>query len=173
MQPPADDQQSRKLAQVRAYCQSHPGAVLYDEPGEALFDVAGVKTLALRPADLEAVEARADRDTRAPYLALTLGDGRRLALTVAGIAFAPDFRNSGPVQDLPDAVCFRDYLGLVERLKHDLYGHADEPPTRATAHLVMMCIAVLDGARQAGFNVGREERELEAHLAELEKRQPP
>src|SRR5438270_41892 len=82
---------SAKLAAVRAYCQTHQRSVLFDEPGEALFDVFGVKTLALRAADLQSVESLADRDTRAPYLRLVLGDGRELALTDAGIAFAPDF----------------------------------------------------------------------------------
>jgi hypothetical protein len=163
---------SAKLAAVRAYCQAHQRSVLYDEPGEALFDVFGVKTLTLRGSDLQAVESLADQDTKAPYLRLTFADGRQLALTEAGIAFSPDFSNSGPLEDLPKAVCFRDYRGLVERLKHDLYGHADAPPTRATVKLTMMCIAILDGARRAGFDVGREERELEAHLTELEKRAP-
>jgi hypothetical protein len=36
-----------------------------------------------------------------------------------------------------------------------------------------LCIAILDGARAAGFEVGREEAELEALLRELEKRAPP
>lgn len=164
---------SAKLAAVRAYCQANARSVLYDEPGEALFDTFGVKTLTLRGSDLQSVESLADQDTKAPYLRLTLSDGRVLALTQAGIAFAPDFTNTGPLQDLPKAVCLRDYRGLLERLKHDLYGHADAPPTRATVGLLMMCIAVVDGARRAGFDVGREERELETHLTELEKRAPP
>jgi hypothetical protein len=164
---------SAKLAAIRAYCQAHPQSVLYDEPGEALFDTFGVKTLTLRGSDVQAVESLADQQTKTPYLRLDLADGRQLALTEAGIAFPPDFRNSGTVADLPEAVCFRDYRGLLDRLKHDLYGHADMPPTRATVKLLMMCIAILDGARLAGFDVGREERELETHLTELEKRAPP
>ncbi|HEY8212020.1 MAG TPA: hypothetical protein VIG99_31275 [Myxococcaceae bacterium] len=173
MGPSTPDSASAKLAAVRAYCQANLRAVLFDEPGEALFDVAGVKTLTLRAGDLQSVESLEDRDTHAPYLRLTLEDGRELALTQAGIAFAPDFGNTGPLEDLPAAVCFRDYLGLLDRLKHDLYGHQDVAPTRATLKLVMMCIAVVDGARKAGFEVGRDERELEKHLTELEKRAPP
>jgi len=168
----SDASRSEKLSAVRAYCQAHPQAVLFDEAGEALFDVFAVKTLALRAGELQSVEARADRYTKAPYLALVLEDGRHLALTVAGIGFAPDFRNTGPLADLSEVVCFRDYRGLLDRLKHDLYGHPDQVPGRATLGLLMMCIAVLDGARSAGFDVGREEREVESHLAELEKRAP-
>src|SRR5262245_531193 len=130
MEPsPPDAGQSQKLAAVRAYCQAHPQVVLYDEPSGALFDVAGVKTLPLRPGDLRSVETLADRDTHQPYLRLTLEDGLQIALTASGIAFAPDTGNVGPLEDLPEAVCFRDYLGLMERLKHDLYGHRDQPPT--------------------------------------------
>jgi len=174
MEPPDPDaSRSGKIAAVRAYCQAHPQAVLFDEHGESLFDVSGVKTLPLRAGDLQSVESREDKDTRQPYLRLWLGDGRQIALTAAGIAFAPDFRNTGPLQDLPEAVCFRDYRGLLERLKHDLYGHQDQPPTRATVRLLQMCIAIVDGARRMGFDVGREERELETHLTELEKRAPP
>jgi hypothetical protein len=33
-----------------------------------------------------------------------------------------------------------------------------------------MCIAILDGARDQGFDVEREEKEVELHLSELEKR---
>jgi len=174
MEPSDQDQRrSGQLAAVRAYCQAHPQTVMFDEPGEALFDVPGVKTLPLRAADLAAVETLQDQDTHQPYLRLTLGDGRQFALTAAGIALAPDFRNTGPLEDLPAAVCFRDYRGLLDRLRHDLYGHADEPPTRATVKLMMMCLAIVDGARALGFDVGREERELETHLDELEKRAPP
>jgi hypothetical protein len=61
----------------------------------------------------------------------------------------------------------------LQRLKHELYGHPDEPPTKGAARLVMMCLAILDGARAAGFEVGREEQELEVHLRELEQRQAP
>jgi len=37
-------------------------------------------------------------------------------------------------------------------------------------HLVMICIAILDGVRQVGFNVGDPEGELKKSLNELERR---
>lgn len=162
-----------KVALIRDYCQRPPHAVLFDEPGGTLFDVAGAKTLPLRAGDLRTVEARADKDTGLPYLLLLYEDGRQLVLTQAGIGFPPHFANTGPLQDLPAVTCWRDYQGLLDRLKHDLYGHADQAPTRATVVLLMMCIAIIDGGRAAGFDVSREERETEKHLQELEKRAPP
>jgi hypothetical protein len=161
-----------KLAQVRQHCQANPGTVLFDEPGDALFDVFAQRALPLSSTDLQTVESRTDKDTKAPYLLLVYGSGRQVALTIAGIGFSPRFEHSGP-QELPEVVCFRDYQGLVDRFKHDLYGHPDVAPTRSTVRLLMSCIAILDGARAVGFDISREERELEKHLDALEKRAPP
>jgi len=158
---------------VREHCARQPAAVLFDEPGQALLDVPSGKALALPAADLARVEEQKDTQTGRPYLRLTLGDGRELALTQAGVAFAPRFGNTGPLPELPGAVCFGDYGKLLGQLRHELYGHPDREPTRDTAKLLLLCIAILDGARAAGFEVGREEAELEALLRELEKRAPP
>src|SRR4051812_31161083 len=75
--PPEMEPASAKLAAVRAYCQANPRAVLFDEPGEALFDVASLRTLTLRAGDLQSVELLEDQDTRAPYLRLMMEDGRQ------------------------------------------------------------------------------------------------
>ena len=166
------DSRAQKLAAIRAYVGAHRHAVLFDEPGDALFDVFAAKSIPLESGDLERVEERKDRQTGQPYLALGYGTGRQLALSDAGVAFAPDPSNSGPVEDLPPAVCLRDFRGLLERLQHELYGHPEREPARDAVKLVMMCIAILDGARAAGFDVSREERELEGDLAELERRAP-
>lgn len=161
------------LAKVREHCARQPAAVLFDEPTHALFDVASGKALALDAAELRCVDEQKDALTGRPYLRLAFGDGRELALTFAGVAFAPRFGNTGPLPELPAAVCFADYAKLLGQLRHELYGHPDREPTRDTAKLLLVCIAILDGARAAGFEVGREETELEEHLRELEKRAPP
>jgi len=155
---------------LQAFCGRPSPAVLFDETAPSLMDVFSAKELPLRPGALVAVESRQAKDTGAAYLALRYDDGRELALTDAGIAFAPSFKHTGELPGLPAAFCFRDYRALLDAFKHMLYGHPDTPPTRDTAVLLMTCIAVLDGAREAGFDIGREEPELEAHLAELERR---
>ena len=167
-----DDSRAQKLATIRAYADAHRHAVLFDEPGDTLFDMFAAKSLPLESNELERVEERKDRDTGLPYLLLAYGTGHQLALSDAGVAFAPDRRNSGPVEDLPPAVCLRDFRALLDRLEHELYGHPEREPSRDSAKLVLMCIAVLDGARAAGFDVSREERQLERDLAELERRAP-
>lgn len=166
-------ERATQLQLIREWCAGPRSPVLFDEPSAQLFDVFAAKTLALDAGALSVVERRTNRETQRPYLLLVYDDGRQLALTDAGIAFAPRFDNSGPLTDLPEAVCFRDFIELLNRLKHELYGHGDRAPTRDTVKLLMMSIAIVDGARAQRFDVSREEKELEAQLIELEKRAPP
>jgi hypothetical protein len=166
-------EQSEKLATIRAFCAGSNPVVLFDEPGDALLDLASGKSLPLDAAKLDKVERRVNPETQASYLALSWESGRQVALAEMGVAFAPDLRNTGPLPELTEVVCFRDFYGLRDRLKHQLYGHREQEPTRDTVKLLMMCIAIVDGARAVGFEVGSEERELEVHLKELEKRAPP
>jgi len=162
--------QVQEVAKLRAYAAAHPGAVLFDEAGDALLDVFAAKAIPARAAELRAVEERRAAGDARPYLLLVYGDGRQLALTDAGVGFAPDPRNTGPLPELPPVVCLRDLRTIADRVRHELYGHPDRPPTRDAVKLVMMCIAILDGARAHGFDVGREEGEVEALLSELERR---
>ncbi len=164
---------SAQLATVRDFCARHSGGVLFDETGGTLFDVAGAKTLPLRLAETAAVEPKTNSQTGGQYLVLRYSDGHEIALADVGIAFAPDTRQTGPIDELPPVSCLRDYQTLLGRLEHELYGHVDRPPTKETVRVLMMCIAILDGARAVGFEVGSEERKLEVHLAELERRAPP
>ncbi|MHB8877043.1 MAG: hypothetical protein ACYC8T_25385 [Myxococcaceae bacterium] len=161
------------IARVRAFCARPGSAVLFDETGPSLLDVPSGKVLPLPLSSLRGVEEKQDAQTGKLYLRLEFGDGRQLALTAAGVAFAALFANTGPLPELPPAVCWSDFSSLLGKLKHELYGHPDREPTRDTAKLLLCCIAVLDGARAAGFEVGPEEQDLEANLRELEKRAPP
>jgi hypothetical protein len=163
---------ARQLAIIRSFCARQPVSVLFDEPGELLMDVFSSKAVPLAVSNLISVEERKKKGSADEYIALSYDDGRQMALADVGIAFAPDTRNTGKLEELPDVVCFRDYQSLLGRLKHELFAHSEREPTRATLLLLMTCLAILDGARRQGFDVGREEKELEAYLAELEKRAP-
>jgi len=74
------------------------------------------------------------------------------------------------VQNLPAVVCLKDFFTLRQRVDHYLYEHRDETPPRECLDLIMISIAILDGARAVGFEVGDLEGELEKSLRELEKR---
>ncbi len=157
---------------LRVHCARPPRSVLYDEDAGLLLDIASGKTLAVADTQVQALEERTDHQTMRPYVSLLLQDGRALALAEAGIAFTPVFTNTGPMSELSPAVCWRDFYNLVQQLKHELYGHPDVEPGAATVRILMCCLAIVDGARAAGFDVGREEQELEWHLRELERRAP-
>ena len=158
------------LSLIEAFSARPGTSVLFDRESATLLDVYSSKTVSIDPPQLVRVEERVDAQTGQPYLRLDRASGQ-LAITASGIAFTPDFRNSGPLPELPDAVCFRDFRSLLERFKHQVYAHPERPAGRDAAQLLMMCIAILDGARAQGFDVGTEEKELEWHLSELEKRQ--
>ena len=145
-------------ALIAEHCSVAPRAVLFDEEAMLLLDVASGKTLALEGA------------SAAGSVTLTWADGRTVTLGSSGIAFAPGFVNTGPLEELPAAVCWKDFQGLLQQLKHALYGHL--PPSAETVRVLMCCLAIVDGARAAGFDVTPEEHELEWHLRELERLAP-
>ena len=156
---------------VRLWANSHRQTVLYDDTSAILLDVASGKRLKLNWAALAGFEEKVHPETQEPYLVLLFDDGTQLALVdPGGVAFAPSIANSGPVENLPAVVCLRDFLMLKQRVDHYLYDHPDEPPPRECLNLIMICIATLEGARAAGFDVGDLEGELEKSLDEFERR---
>lgn len=153
------------------WLERHRHVVLYDEPSSTLLDVASGKTVSLPWRNLKACEEKIHPETGEAYFVLLFEDGNQIALAdPGGVAFPPSDANTGPVRDLPSVVCLRDFYTLKQRVDHYLYGHRDEPVPRECLDLVMICIAILDGARQIGFDVGDLEAELERSLAEVEKR---
>ena len=62
-------------------------------------------------------------------------------------------------------VCLSLYTG-----RGYLHDHKDEPPPKECLDLAMICIAILDGARLVGFDVGDLEEELDKSLSEIERK---
>lgn len=97
-------------------------------------------------------------------------NGTQIALVdPGGVVFAPSRVNTGSLVCLPAVVCLKDYFTLKARVDRYLYDHPDEPPPRACLDIIMICIATLDGARAAGFDIGEFERELERSLDRIER----
>jgi hypothetical protein len=156
---------------VRSWVDSHRHAVLYDDENSSLLDVASGKSVRLPWSELQGFEEKIHPESEDGYIVLLFEGGRQLALAdPGGVAFAPSMVNSGPVVQLPGVVCLRDFHTLLQRVNHSLYEHADEAPPRECLELIMMCIAILDGARAAGFDVSDLEGELEKSLNDLETR---
>jgi hypothetical protein len=156
---------------VREWADKHKHVVLYDEPESTFLDVVSGKRIKIAWRDLKGFEEKIHPETNDAYIVLLFENGNQLALVdPGGVAFAPSTENTGPLQNLPPVVCLRDFFTLKNRVDHYLYDHAEEPPPRECLDLVMICIATLDGARKAGFDVGDLEGELEKSLDEIERR---
>lgn len=160
---------AEQRALVERFAREHPASVMWDGQG-SLLDVRSGRTLALDFSRVSGVEERRDRDTGRPYLAVARDDGAELALADAGVAFAPVTAGTGPIEGLPSAVCLADLAQAEGRLAHLLLDHPGEAPDRTHVSLFLFCLAVVDGARAAGFDVSAEERRLERLLGELEAR---
>lgn len=157
-------------ALLERFAREHPASVLLDAAGPALLDVFSGKSLPLDWGRLEGVAEASNRDTGAPYLALLRDDGRQVILADVGIAFEPVAAATGPLPGLPPVVCFRDFAATAGRIEHLLVDHPEEPVTRDHLDLFLFLVALVDGARAAGFDVSVEERRLERILGEIEAR---
>jgi hypothetical protein len=156
-------------AKVLEFCKRPlaPVAALEDGDGVRLFEAASGKELRLRWDELSEVEEKTSALRPSPYLLLVFADGRQVALADVGFAFAPSTANTGPLPDLPQTLCFRDFRHLSQGVESLLAGEGRESEALAG---ILLCIALLDGARAAGLAVSREERKLEALLRKLEER---
>jgi hypothetical protein len=164
----AIEQARSKIAQ---WVERHPQAALYDAESATLLDVASGKSILFPWREFQAFEEKVHPETKDTYLVFLFEDGRQIALVdPGGVAFAPSAANTGPLKDLPPVVCLRDFLTLKQRVDHHLYAHPDEAPPREALDAVMLCIAILDGARAMGFDIGDLEGDLEKSLNELERR---
>jgi hypothetical protein len=156
---------------IRRWCDSHQRAALYDDEKSTLLDVKSVKTVKIQCAELKAFEEKVHPETEDVYLVLLFESGKQIALVdPGGVAFAPSTVNSGPVENLPPVVCLGDFLTLKQQVDHYLHDHPDDLPPRECLNMVMICIAILDGARDVGFEVGDFEGELEAALDEIDRK---
>jgi len=158
-------------AQVEAFLREQPGLFAAvpddDASGIRLFETGTGKFLHLRWDDLSEAVLRRTSLRPAPYLVLVFHDARQLALADVGFAFAPSIASTGPLPDLPQTFCFRDFRHLSQGIESLL---AEEGREREALSAVLLAIALLDGARAAGFEVGSEEQRLSALLRQLEER---
>ena len=144
-------------------------AAVEDEDGRGarLVEPGSGKELRLRWDEVSEVEEKSNPQRPAPYLVLLFQDGRQVVLADVGFAFAPSTANTGPLPDLPAVLCFRDFRHLSQGVDTVL---EEEGREKEALGAILICIALLDGARAAGLEVSREERRLDALLRKLEQR---
>ena len=138
-----------------------------DGKGARLLEPGTGKELRIRWGEIAQIEERSTPLRPAPYLVLVFEDGRQVALADVGFAFAPATVNTGPLPDLPATFCFADFRHLSQAIDSLLQ---EEGREKEALGAILMCIALLDGARAAGLEVAREERRLDALLRALEER---
>lgn len=162
------DEAKRKL---KAWIEKHKNVALFDAENSTVLDVASGRKTSIPWRSLAGFEEKTHPETRDQYLVFQFEDGRQIALVEpGGVAFAPSAQNTGQRSDLPAVVCLSDFHMLKSRIDHYLYEHPDEPPPKEALDLVMICIAILDGARSVGFDIADLEGDLEKSLAEIERR---
>jgi hypothetical protein len=158
-------------SKVNQWTQGHRHAVLYDDETGALLDVFSGKSISVSWGELKAFEEKIHPETGDTYLALLFENGNQFALVdPGGVAFPPSDVNTGPMSDLPPVACLKDFHTLKQRVDHYLVEHRDEPVPREALDLVRICIAILDGGRAVGFDVGDLEEELDKALRDIERR---
>ena len=156
---------------VLAFCRRplSPIAAIEDDDGQGarLLEPASGKELRVRWGDLSQAEEKASPLRSSTYVVLVFADGRQVALADVGFAFAPSIVNTGPLPEMPQTLCFRDFRHLSQGIESLL---AEEGREKEALGAILLCIALLDGARATGFDVSREERRLDALLKTLEQR---
>jgi len=138
-----------------------------DAKGARLLEPGSGKELRIKWDDLSQVDERKTPLRTSPYLLLIFTDGRQVALADVGFAFAPSIANTGPLPDLPQTLCFRDFRHLSQGIEGLL---AEEGREKEALGGILLCIALLDGARAVRLDVSREERKLDGLLRKLDER---
>ena len=164
---------NEKEATLRKWLLANSHIFVTQETGRVLHltEVATAKQIALDLNSVEAMEYKADSITGAHYCVLLLENGHQLVLCQQGFAFAPDFRSTGPIE-LPSTVfCMTDFNHFYGQLKHNAIEHPED--RRRSTDLVLLSIALLEGARNVGIDVDFETKRVERILEAIEKETVP
>jgi hypothetical protein len=158
-------------AKVIEHCRRPLSAVVAieddDGRGARLIEPGSTKELQVRWDELAQVEEKKSPLRASSWLVLLWNDGRQVALADVGFAFAPSTANTGPLPELPQTFCFKDFRHLSQGVETLLQ---EEGREKEALGGILLCIALLDGARAVDLEVSREERRLDALLRLLEQR---
>jgi hypothetical protein len=156
------------VRRVTAWLEANPGVFDYRVDGDRITLVERLtgKERVFSGDDVTEIHERKNRLSGVAYPILLLESGTQIAVTDIGFCFAPSFAATGEIPGGPDVVSFGDFRRLYQEARFA----ADDPERRKDAlDLMMLCISIVDGGRDAGFNVGEEEDRLETLLRRLEQ----
>lgn len=154
---------------IRQWSASHPGIFSLREDGKTLTlrELYSQKDLTFHENQIQKIFPKQNSlKPQEDYLLLLLESGGQLALSAQGFAFPPDFTNTGPLPLPSQVYCMRDFEDLLARLR-GISGEAGRK--KEALDLVMVLIAILDGAKAIGLDVSRETQSVDTVLTRLEK----
>ncbi len=133
--------------------------------GVHLIELATKKDRVLLLAEVTQWRRKASPTFDTDYMNLVFEGERELVLCQAGFGFAPSYLTVGDAIQLPDVVCFQDYVRFRQHLEH-LY--KDESQKAAALQALMSCLAILEGAALVRLDIAAEQKDLEPMLNQLE-----
>lgn len=157
------------------WLKKHPGAIQCREDGEnlLLLEALSAKTLTLKPREIDIIEEKQNAVIPSEtYVLIVKTNGQQLVLSSHGFAFPPNFANTGAIPLPSQVYCMEDFKHLMDKLRH----LASEAERRQEAlALILLLIAILDGAKSVGLDVDAEAEEVNFILEALEsgQTQPP
>jgi hypothetical protein len=152
---------------IKTWIQINPGPFGAEETKDTLtlVDMAWQKMRIIERHDIFEVHERHNKQSpQQSYLLVVFQTGEQLVLAAQGFAFAPDTTHTGPLALPLDVVCMQDYHHMVGQLLQ-----LESERRREAIDIIMLLVALLDGAKKVGLEVGREEREVERYLERVEK----
>jgi hypothetical protein len=159
----------KSLEKIKRWCQLHPGIFSLREEAKTLtlHELYSQKDRTLNENQIrDVVHKQNALKPNEDYLVILMESGQQLVLAPQGFVFPPDFTNTGPLPLPSQVYCLRDYQDLYEKLKW-VSGEADR--RREVLDLIMILIALLDGARGVGLEVDQETQDVEAILNQIER----
>lgn len=167
--------EATELKKLIHWLSQHQSVFLHQETREALKikELYSSKELTLQKNQIATTEHKTNSlNPQESYVVLLFSNGHQLVLATQGFVFPPDFSATGPL-DLPSPLyCMQDFQQLFHRLEHVA---AEAERGREALDLIMVLIAILDGAKLIGLEMDGETRAVEEILSQLEKGQtlPP
>tara|TARA_B100000959_G_C14527203_1_gene437933 strand:+ start:91 stop:579 length:489 start_codon:yes stop_codon:yes gene_type:complete len=156
------------LSNIKAWLTKHPGIFACEEEGSelVLMEIATARFLTLNENNIAALEEKKNSELIGQtYMVILFEQGSQLVLSQQGFAFAPDFSNTGPIPVPSQVFCLQDIYHFLNNLQVVM---EDENRRKEALEITMLLIALLDGARQVGLDMGKEEQQVDTMLKKIE-----
>ncbi|MDP7040520.1 MAG: hypothetical protein QGI45_15285 [Myxococcota bacterium] len=156
------------LNDIKTWLGKNQGIFAFEEEGSelVLMEIATAKFLTLNENNIAALEEKKNSELIGQtYIIILFEQGSQLVLSQQGFAFAPDFSNTGPIPVPSQVFCLQDIYHFLNNLQVVM---EDENRRKEALEITMLLIALLDGARQVGIEMGKEEQQVDTMLKKIE-----